>query len=91
MGAYKGRDGGAPALATWEAGLTGLHVSLPVSLLTCAVSSLLFVAAFQAATKDRKSFKSQENVITNPQILAGEWRVGEVSGSAFNSFFQGQN
>lgn len=68
----------------------GLHLLPTVLLLTRAVSSLLFALVFQAATQDRKSFKSQENVITNPQILAGEWRVGEVSESTFNSFFQGQ-
>lgn len=73
------------------AGLMGLHLLSTVLLLTCAVSSLLFAPVFQAATQDRKSFKSQENVITNPQILAGEWRVGEVFESTFNSFLQGRH
>lgn len=79
---------GTPALL---AGLRGFHLLATLLLLTCAVSSLLFAPIFQAATQDRKWFKSQENVITNPQILAGEWRVGEVSESTFNSFFQRQH
>lgn len=67
----------------------GVSPLTKVLLLTCALSSLLFAPIFQAAAQDRKWFKSQENVITNPQILAGDWRVGEVSESTFNSFFQG--
>jgi len=79
------------ALRVQDAGLTGLHLSSLAALLTRAVSSPSSAPVLQAAAKDRKSFKSQEKAITDPQILAGEWRAGEVSASAFNSFFQSEN